>query len=313
MVVFQNGLCEERIAPIAGPGRVIGAIVAWGASMVEPGVYDRTSAGGFTLGNKDGSHDERLRNLALLLEAIGPVTLTDNLMGARWSKLAINCAISSIGTVGGDRLGALLRKRYVRRLALEVMTETVEVARMDAIRLEKVSGTLDLEWIALTEAERTQAVGSPSLFAKHTLLLAVGTRYRRLRSSMLNAIERGRPVAVDFLNGEVVERGKRYGIATPINAALLEEVKRIAAGNSRAAHDTLAALYRRTREALAPPTVDAAVSASAPASTAASIAGVESAAPPSSGIPPTLQQDTVELPADAHPQIRDETIELPRE
>src|SRR5262249_24643569 len=39
MVCLQNGLCEERIARIAGPDRTLGAIVTWGASMIEPGVY----------------------------------------------------------------------------------------------------------------------------------------------------------------------------------------------------------------------------------------------------------------------------------
>ena len=34
--------------------RVIGAIVAWGASMPEPGLYDRTSGGGFTIGGTFG-------------------------------------------------------------------------------------------------------------------------------------------------------------------------------------------------------------------------------------------------------------------
>src|SRR5512140_1786616 len=29
MVCFQNGLCEERVAAIAGPERTLGAIVAW--------------------------------------------------------------------------------------------------------------------------------------------------------------------------------------------------------------------------------------------------------------------------------------------
>ena len=62
MVVLQNGLCEERIARIAGAERVIGAIVAWGASMLEPGVYDRTSAGGFRVGrSRPASPTTRLR------------------------------------------------------------------------------------------------------------------------------------------------------------------------------------------------------------------------------------------------------------
>ena len=64
--------------------------------------------------------------------------------------------------------------------------------------------------------------------AKHTLLLAVGARYRRMRSSMLSAIERGRPPAVDFLNGEVVERGQALGVPTPVNAASQAMVHTIA-------------------------------------------------------------------------------------
>ncbi len=250
MVVFQNGLCEPRVAAIAGDQRVMGGVIAWGASMVEPGVYDRTSSGGFALGRMDGTTDERVGELARLLEAIGPVEVTDNLMGSRWSKLAINCAISSLGTLGGDRLGALLRKRYVRRLALEIMTETVDVSRTEGVRLRKVAGTLDLDWIALTESDRRASLGSASLVAKHTLLLAVGTRYRRLRSSMLNAIERGRPPAIDFLNGEVVTRGAARGVPTPINAAVRDEVWAIARGEVKPSHATLAALFRRTRELL---------------------------------------------------------------
>jgi 2-dehydropantoate 2-reductase len=248
MVCFQNGLCEDRIAQIAGPNRAIGAIVAWGASMVEPGVYDRTSSGGFVIGRNDGAADPRLEELARVLEAIGPTSVTSNLAGARWSKLAINCAISSLGTIGGDRLGVVMRHRFIRRLALEIMTECVEVSRALGVKLEKVSGTLDLDWIALT-AEDKVATGSPSLFAKHALLLAVGARYRRLRSSMLAAIERGRPPSIDFLNGEVTKRGEELNVPTPINARVRQAVLDIAAGKSSPSLDTARALYDTSRNA----------------------------------------------------------------
>ncbi|UQA61161.1 ketopantoate reductase family protein [Polyangium aurulentum] len=246
MVCFQNGLCEERIAEIAGPDRVLGGVVAWGASMVEPGLYDRTSSGGFVLGRMDGAPDARLEELSRALEAIGPTTVTNNLAGARWSKLAINCAITSLGAIGGDRLGVLMRHRFIRRLALEIMSEVVFVARAASVRLEKVSGTLDLDWIALTDAERI-AVGSPGLVAKHALLLAVGARFRRLRSSMLAAIERGRPAAVDFLNGEVTSRGQKLGVQTPINAAIQAEVHLVAQRKARPSLELARALYDRTR------------------------------------------------------------------
>ncbi len=238
VVVLQNGLCEDRIAHIVGPERVIGGIVAWGASMPEPGRYERTAAGGFSLGRLSGQMDDHVRRVAELLEAIGPVTLTKNLIGARWSKLALNCAVSALGTIAGERLGVLVRQRRYRRLALEIMTEAVAVAKAEGVQLEKVAGTLDLEWVSLSDADRA-ATASVSLTAKHALLLAVGLRYRRMRSSMLAAIERGRTPAIDFLNGEVVSRGAKHGIETPWNRRIVETVWSIAKGEQKSSRDLL--------------------------------------------------------------------------
>jgi 2-dehydropantoate 2-reductase len=252
LVVLQNGLCEERVEAILaadGPARgrgVVGAIVAWGASMLEPGVYDKTAAGGFTIGRWHGGDDERVRALATLLEAVGPTQVTDNLRGARWSKLAINCAISSIGTIGGERIGPLVAVRRFRRLAIDLMTETVDVARAEKVKLEKVSGTLDLDWMALSASERT-ARGSAGLAAKHALLYAVGLRFRRMRSSMLAAIERGRVPAIDFLCGEVVTRGERHGVPTPVSRRVVELVWAIARREETSSYALLDRLYADTR------------------------------------------------------------------
>ena len=41
--------------------------------------------------------------------------------------------------MGGDRVGPLLRHRFVRRLALEVMTEAVQVARLEGVTLLKIA------------------------------------------------------------------------------------------------------------------------------------------------------------------------------
>jgi 2-dehydropantoate 2-reductase len=246
VICLQNGLCEERLAKIVGADRVIGAVVGWGATMPEPGLYERTAPGGFTLGHQEGELlDAEHDGLVHALESVGPVEVTQNLKGKRWSKLAINCGISTLGTLGGDRLGALMPHRFVRRLCLEIMTEVVEVARKEKVRLEKVSGTIDLEWIALNEAEKA-AAGSPSLFAKHGLLLAVGFRFRRMKSSMLSAIERGRTPAVDFLNGEVVSRGKKHGVPTPVNAKGRDLVWAISQGTKKPGIDLLREYYEST-------------------------------------------------------------------
>lgn len=246
VVCLQNGLCEERLGKIVGDHRVIGGVVGWGATMPEPGLYERTAAGGFTLGQtSDEALDPRHDRLVRALEAVGPVEVTQNLRGKRWSKLAINCAISTLGTIGGDRLGSLMQHRFVRRLGLEIMTEVVDVARKEGVRLEKVSGTLDLAWIALTEEERL-ASGSPGLVAKHGVLLAVGFRYRRMKSSMLSAIERGRMPAVDFLNGEVVDRARKHGLKVPVNSVARDTVWEISKGKKRPGVDLLREVYEAT-------------------------------------------------------------------
>lgn len=248
MVCLQNGLCEERVGAIVGQERVLGGVVTWGATMLGPGHYERTAEGGFSIGRLDGIREPALSELASVLECVGPVTITDNLLGARWSKLALNCAVSSLGTIAGDRLGPVLAHRHARRLALEIWTEVVHVARALGVVLEKISGTVDLEWLALSD-EESRASASPSLVAKHALLLAVGARYRKMRSSMLAAIERGRPCAIEFLNGEVVDRATAMGIPCPVNLAVRDEVSFIAQGGAKPSVGRLQALYDRTRPA----------------------------------------------------------------
>jgi 2-dehydropantoate 2-reductase len=252
LVPFANGLPEERLASTWGAHRVVGGIVGFGASMLAPGVVEQTSDGGLTIGRLDGSIDDTVKRIEAFVKPIdGDAEVTSNLRGARWSKLAINCAISSLGTIGGDRLGALMRHRFVRRLCLEVMTEVTQVAVALGVKLEKIAGTIDLEWIALDDDDRI-AAGSPGLLAKHTVLLAVGAKYRRLRSSMLLAIERGREPPVDFLNGEILARAPNLSkpIAVPVNTAVVDVVKKIANKEAKPSLDTLRALFEDTRPIL---------------------------------------------------------------
>ncbi len=245
VVCFQNGLCEERIAATLGPERVLGGIVAWGASMPEPGLFDKTSAGGFTLGRLTGPIDAPCYELGRLLSSVGPVTYTSNLIGARFSKLAINCAVSTLGTLGGINVGGLLNHGFVRRLALEIITEACQVAAGLGVRLEKLATTVDVRWFALRADEPRGSI-HPSLLAKHALVYAVGRKYRRMRSSMLQAIERGRPPAVDFLNGELVTRGQRLGLAVPVNTRARDLVWEIARRERNSSLDTLRQLFADT-------------------------------------------------------------------
>jgi 2-dehydropantoate 2-reductase len=244
VVTCQNGLPEDRAAALVGAERVVGCVVGWGASMVEPGLFERTSRGGFQLGRPSTAAPDPLP-IATLLETASPAEVVEDLAGVRWSKLAINCVTTTLGAVGGAPLGRLLVHRSVRRLALEIFAEVYAVARALDLRLAPVGGTLEIDKIAISDEERAAPFGSPSLAYKHSVLLAVGLKYRRLRSSMLYALERGRPPEIDFLNGEVIRRGAALGVATPVNQALCEAVAAIARGAASSSIGSLKALHDR--------------------------------------------------------------------
>lgn len=243
VVTCQNGLPEERAIAVVGE-RVVGCVVGWGASMVAPGVYKRTSKGVLTFGRPTPASPDPAP-LARLTEAASPTVVVDDLAGVRWSKLAINCVTTTLGAIGGVPLGKLLSHRPIRRLALEVFAEVAAVAEASGVKVQPVGGTLDIDKIAISEAERGLSFGSPSLAYKHSVLLAVGFKYRRLRSSMLYALERGRPPEIDFLNGELVRRGAALGVPTPVSSALVAAVREIEARRARSSIATLRAIHDR--------------------------------------------------------------------
>ena len=65
-----------------------------------------------------------------------------------------------------------------------------------------------------------------------------------MRSSMLYALERGRPPEIDFLNGEIVTRGAALGVPTPVNTALVDCVRRIERGAASSSVEGLITLAR---------------------------------------------------------------------
>ncbi len=250
VVNLSNGLVEERLQHIIDSKRIVGGVVGFGARMMGPGKVVQSAKGEITFGSLTDDYAARDRIVSLFdgevdNEGVVPALKTDNLRGVRWSKLAINCAISSLGTVGGDRLGVVLRSRNARRMGLEIMTEVVNIANLSGVELEKVSGTLNLNWIALTPREAATSTGSPGLLAKHSVLLIVGSKFRKMRSSMLAAIERGRTPSVDFLNGEIVSRGEAFGFQTPMNKLMLDTVHQLATGDKRPSMDLLAEIFRK--------------------------------------------------------------------
>src|SRR2546423_6778295 len=172
LVCVQNGLPEERAAARIGPARTLGAVIGWSASSDAYGEYVITGGGRFILGAGGGAMDKLERARAVLVRAF-PVRVTSNLAGARWTKLAFNCALSTLCAISGLDFGHLAARLDARRLALRIVGEAVAVAEARRVELEKVVG-LDPRWFR---------PGAIPAAVQHALIWLPASRRPRHRSA----------------------------------------------------------------------------------------------------------------------------------
>ena len=64
---------------------------------------------------------------------------------------------------------------------------------------------------------------------QHLLIRIVGLKYRRLKSSSLQSLERGKETEIDDLNGFICRQGKKFNVPTPINDLVVQHIKEIEA------------------------------------------------------------------------------------
>ena len=100
VVTLQNGIPEPDLEKYFGKEKVIGCTVEWGATLKSPGVCEFTSDPSpeklsFRTGHNRYVPKEMFDAATGLLSVMGPVHISDNFMGDRWSKLLINATFGS--------------------------------------------------------------------------------------------------------------------------------------------------------------------------------------------------------------------------
>lgn len=226
----QNGLPEQSVAEIVGKARTYGAVTSYGATFVEAGKVEMTSdlsaismqVGGY---QNDGSKLSFLEEILSLSENFlneGFVSTMDNLLGARWAKLAINAAFSGLSAMTGLTFGKIAQKPKTRKLALGILRECIAVAKANGVTLAKMQGH-DMEKMlgGKTPLKR--------LIAYMVLPFAM-RKHKKIRSGMLMDIQNGKRCEIDFINGAVVREGVKTGVETPLCSQLVEIVHGIEDG-----------------------------------------------------------------------------------
>lgn len=234
VVSLQNGICEEALADVLGRERLIGCVVGWGATMLGPGRLEITFPGEFVIGNLDGKMDSRLDLLKDALSNVVPTRISNNIMGELYSKLIINSCINTLGVLTGLTLGKLLASARVRNIFMALMTEAVAVANAMNIRIEPGGGG-KLDYYKFLSGD-----GFWSRLRKHATVRVIGFKYRRIKSSSLQSLERGRLTEIDYLNGYICNKGKEYGVPTPLNDTVTAMVKEIESGKRKISPDNVA-------------------------------------------------------------------------
>jgi 2-dehydropantoate 2-reductase len=241
VVDFQNGINDERVAAVAGPDRTLGCVILIAAGMYEPGHAIRTDAGsaGFKIGEHDGRDTPRARALAEVMSAVAPTTVTTNLWGERWSKLALNCMVNPVAGLSGLGTTEVRLEPGPRRLSVMLAAEAITVGRARGFEVEPIWGIV---------AQRIVDAAAGRGLAEVEADIARDAKSRSGgRPSLLQDVMRGRRTEIDYLNGYVVDEAHRLGVPVPFNEAIVEIYRRTAVGALRPDPRNLEPLLEKLR------------------------------------------------------------------
>jgi 2-dehydropantoate 2-reductase len=224
VVYFQNGVNDDRVAAVAGRERCLGCVITIGAGMYEPGHAMRTDVAkiGFKIGEHDGRDTSRARELARIMTDVAPAAVTTNLWGERWSKLAVNCMANPIAGLSGLGSAEVRSQPVPGRIAIHLAAEAIRVGRARGLDVEPIYGIESQRFVDAAEGRDFDRVAADmAASARH---LTGG------RPSLLQDVMKGRRTEIDYLNGYVCAEGRRLGVKTPVNDAVVAEIHRHGVG-----------------------------------------------------------------------------------
>ena len=196
--IVQSVDPDGQVSALLPPSRAIGCIVYPAAEVTAPGVIDHSYGDRFSLGEPDGSRSPRAQALSEALIAAGfKAPVRPKIRDELWVKLWGNMAFNPISALTTATLDVLTGDEGQRGVARAMMLEGQRVAEALGVRF-----AIDVDKRIAGAAE-------------------VGAH----KTSMLQDLERGRPMEIEALLGAVVELADWVGEAAPISRTVLALVR----------------------------------------------------------------------------------------
>ena len=196
--IVQSVDPEGQVSALLPPSRAIGCIVYPAAEVTAPGVIEHSYGDRFSLVEPDGSRSPRAQALSEALIAAGfKAPVRPKIRDELWVKLWGNMAFNPISALTTATLDVLTGDEGQRGVARAMMLEGQRVAEALGVRF-----AIDVDKRIAGAAE-------------------VGAH----KTSMLQDLERGRPMEIEALLGAVVELADWVGEAAPISRTVLALVR----------------------------------------------------------------------------------------
>jgi 2-dehydropantoate 2-reductase len=197
VVSLQNGVRKDDVLrSLLGDRPVVGGISLVSAKILCPGVIRHTgSMQKLIFGEYDSSLSHRLKILVnACRQSNFDAEITTDIRRSIWEKFVFLVGLSATTTATRKSIGEIRSNDKTRALLLDIMRETAAVGRRQGIEFDK------------NFVEERLAVFDTLPF--------------EVTSSMHHDLEKGNPLEVAWLSGEVARLGAICGIETPLNRAI---------------------------------------------------------------------------------------------
>jgi 2-dehydropantoate 2-reductase len=195
VLCLQNGVDNaERLRGVLPRVEVAAAVVYVGTEMAGPGHVKHHGRGELVI-----DPTRQLPQLAGIFTAAGvPTEVSNNVRGALWLKLILNCGYNAVSAIAQMPYGQTVQGVGIPDVMRDVVNECLAVAKAEGVN---VPGDVDA-------AVRRIVESMPGQY-----------------SSTAQDLARGKPSEIDYLNGHVVRRGEALGVPAPANRVLWALVK----------------------------------------------------------------------------------------